>query len=92
MEQLKQIPLAENAYGYIRVSTREQNEERQRLALKEAGVGQQRLFVDKQSGKNFDRPQYRRLVRRLREGDLLCVKALTGWAATTRKFWSSGAI
>ena len=63
-------------YGYIRVSTREQNEDRQLIALREMAVPEANLFIDKQSGKDFDRPQYQRLVRRLRPGDLLCVQSI----------------
>jgi len=76
MEQLNQIPLNGNLYGYIRVSSREQNEQRQWLALRDAGVPGKKIFHDKQSGKDFDRPQYRRLVRKLWEGDILCVKSI----------------
>ena len=47
-------------YGYVRVSTREQNEDRQLIAMREMGVPEKNIFIDKISGKNFDRPQYRR--------------------------------
>ena len=63
-------------FGYARVSTREQNEARQLLALREFGVEDERIFTDRQSGKDFDRPAYRRLVRRLRPGDTLAVKSI----------------
>lgn len=63
-------------YGYARVSTREQNEVRQLIALHEVGILEQNIYVDKQSGKDFDRPTYQRLVRKLREGDLLYVKSI----------------
>ena len=53
-------------YGYARVSSREQNTNRQLVALKNAGVEGSNVFIDKQSGKDFDRPQYKRLLRRLR--------------------------
>ena len=65
--------MAGTIYGYIRVSTREQNEDRQRLALP---VPEENIYMDKQSGKDFERPQYRRLVRRLRRDDLLYVKSI----------------
>ena len=65
-----------NIYGYIRVSTREQNEDRQRIALHELGLTDRQIFLDKQSGKDFDRPQYRRLLKKLRPGDLLYVKSI----------------
>ena len=58
-------------YGYIRVSSTDQNEDRQLIALRRKGVPDSRIYSDKQSGKDFDRPKYKRLVRRLRQGDLL---------------------
>lgn len=63
-------------YGYIRVSTKEQNEDRQRIAMLEAGIPECRLYLDKQSGKDFDRPAYKRLLRRLRPGDVIYVKSI----------------
>ena len=63
-------------YGYIRVSTREQNEDRQLLALKELAIPEKNLFVDKQSGKDFERPQYRKMVRKLKKDDLLYIKSI----------------
>lgn len=63
-------------YGYMRVSSRDQNEERQRIALRQAGVEPENLFCDKQSGKDFNRPQYRKLLRRLQKDDLLCVTSI----------------
>ena len=60
-----------NVYGYIRVSSREQNEDRQQIALREAGVAEENTYLDKQSGKDFDRPRYRALLRRLRKDDIL---------------------
>ncbi len=63
-------------YGYIRVSTREQNEDRQCIALREADVPADSIFMDKQSGKDFNRPQYRRLVKKLKPGDLLYIKSI----------------
>ena len=68
--------MAGTIYGYIRVSTREQNEDRQRLALAALPVPEENIYMDKQSGKDFERPQYRRLVRRLRRDDLLYVKSI----------------
>ena len=61
-------------YGYLRVSTREQNEARQRIALEAFGVD--RLFMDKQSGKDFNRPAYQRLIGRLNPGDVLVIKSI----------------
>ena len=63
-------------YGYVRVSTKEQNEDRQLLALDEFGVQFQSIYMDKLSGKDFDRPQYKRLLRRLKGGDTLVVKSI----------------
>ena len=57
-------------YGYIRVSTREQNDDRQRTALENFGVSAKNFFVDKQSGKDFARPQYRKLLRKIKAGDV----------------------
>ena len=68
--------MAGTIYGYIRVSTREQNEDRQRLALAALPVPEENIYMDKQSGKDFERPQYRRLVRRLRRDDPLYVKSI----------------
>ena len=68
--------MAGTIYGYIRVSTREQNEDRQRLALAALPVPKENIYMDKQSGMDFERPQYRRLVRRLRRDDLLYVKSI----------------
>ena len=68
--------MAGTIYGYIRVSTREQNEDRQRLALAALPVPKENIYMDKQSGKDFERPQYRRLVRRLRRADRLYVKSI----------------
>ena len=65
-----------NLYGYIRVSTREQNEDRQILALKELAIPEKNLFIDKQSGKDFKRPQYRKMVRKLKKDDLLYIKSI----------------
>ncbi len=63
-------------YGYIRVSSADQNEDRQRIALREKGIPPNRLYIDKQSGRDFDRPKYRQLVRRLKRGDLLYVPSI----------------
>lgn len=63
-------------YGYIRVSTKEQHEERQRIALDELGVPRENVFMDKLSGKNFDRPAWQKLLRKLRPDDLLVVKSV----------------
>ena len=63
-------------YGYVRVSTKEQNEDRQMVAMREFGVAEEYIVLDKQSGKDFDRPGYRRLMRRLKAGDTLVIKSI----------------
>ena len=68
--------VSSNSYGYVRVSSRDQHEDRQMAAMAEVGVPSEHLFVDKQSGKDFHRPQYQRLLRRLRPGDVLYVKSI----------------
>ena len=66
-------------YGYARVSTKEQNELRQLIALREFGLTDRAIFVDKQSGKDFERPQYKRLLRKLKK-------------ETMKRSWSNGAL
>lgn len=63
-------------FGYVRVSTRDQNEERQMIAMKEYGIEKSKIYMDKQSGKDFDRPQYKRLMRKLKAGDVLVIKSI----------------
>ena len=63
-------------YGYVRVSSQEQNEDRQLIAMAEAGVARVNIFIDKQSGKDFERPNYKRLMKRLRPGDTLIIKSI----------------
>ena len=63
-------------YGYARVSTKDQNEARQIIALTEAGVDQKAIFIDKQSGKDFERPGYRRVIRKLKPGDVLIIESI----------------
>ncbi len=63
-------------YGYARVSTKQQNEQRQVIALTEFGIAEKNIYVDKQSGKDFERTQYQRLMRKLKCGDLLVVKSI----------------
>lgn len=65
-----------NQYGYIRVSTREQNEDRQLLAMRELPIPQKNIYIDKQSGKDFARLQYKKLVRRMKKDDLLYIKSI----------------
>ena len=66
----------QQVYGYIRVSTRDQNEERQVIAMREFGVPEENMVIDKQSGKNFARPGYRRLVKKLKPTDTLVIKSI----------------
>ncbi|MBM6899892.1 recombinase family protein [Gemmiger formicilis] len=63
-------------YGYIRVSTKEQCEERQLIALRDFHVQDDKIFMDKLSGKDFNRPQYKRLLRKLKRGDILVIKSI----------------
>ena len=65
-----------NVYGYIRVSSKDQNEDRQMIAMKELNIPQSNIYLDKQSGKDFNRPRYKRLLRRLRQDDLLYIKSI----------------
>ncbi|MCC8015431.1 MAG: recombinase family protein [Eubacterium sp.] len=63
-------------YGYVRVSTKEQNEDRQLIAMQEYGVAEKNIYVDKQSGKDFNRRQYKRVFKKLKENDLLIIKSI----------------
>ncbi|MEG2624625.1 MAG: recombinase family protein, partial [Clostridia bacterium] len=63
-------------YGYIRVSTKEQNEDRQVIALSEYKIPKRNVYMDKQSGKDFNRPAYQKLMRKLKKDDLLIVKSI----------------
>lgn len=63
-------------YGYVRVSSADQNVERQLLSMNEIGISKKQIFVDKQSGKDFERPQYKRLVKKLKKGDLLYIHSM----------------
>ena len=65
-----------NTYGYIRVSSRDQNEDRQWIALRETGLTESSIYLDKQSGKDFDRPGYQKLLRKLKKDDLLYIKSI----------------
>ncbi len=63
-------------YGYVRVSSTDQNEDRQMIALREAGVADRNILMDKQSGKDFERPNYKKLLRKLKNGDLLYILSI----------------
>lgn len=64
------------SYGYVRVSSRDQNEDRQIIAMNDAGITGKFIFIDKQSGKDFERPEYQRLRRKLKKGDTLFIKSI----------------
>ena len=63
-------------YGYVRVSSKEQNEDRQVVAMREFGVRDKNIVVEKQSGKDFDRPLYQRMVKKMKPGDTLVIKSI----------------
>lgn len=63
-------------YGYVRVSSKDQNKDRQMIALREVGVPDKNIFIDKQSGKDFQSPKYKRLLRRVKPNDLIYVKSI----------------
>lgn len=65
-----------NVYAYVRVSSRDQNEDRQMIALRELMISEKNIFIDKQSGKDFERPSYKRMVRRMKRDDLLYIKSI----------------
>ena len=65
-----------NTYGYIRISSKDQNEDRQVIALRDFGVTDNHIYTDKQSGKDFDRPKYKQLIKRLKPDDILVIKSI----------------
>ena len=65
-----------NVYGYVRVSSRDQSEDRQLIAMKKLGVPENNIYVDKESGRDFDRPMYREMVRELSKNDLVYIKSI----------------
>lgn len=65
-----------NIYGYVRVSSREQNEDRQLISLKEMGVPAENIFIDKQSGKDFNRPEYKKLMKKVRRDDVIYIHSI----------------
>ena len=73
---MEETHLSGTVYGYIRVSTKEQNEDQQRIAMEEAGVPERNVYMDKQSGKDFNRPQYKKLLRKMKKDDLLYIKSI----------------
>ena len=79
-----------SVYGYIRVSSKDQKEDRQQIALKEVGVERQNIYADKQSGKDFNRPQYKKMLRKLKKTICSTSRALTVWGVTMKKSYSNG--
>ena len=65
-----------NVYGYVRVSSKDQNEDRQVITMREMQVPEENIFIDKQSGKDFNRPQYKRLLRKVKSDDLIYIKSI----------------
>lgn len=81
-----------SAYGYERVSSLDQNESRQLIEIKKPGIPESQIYVDKQSGKNFDRPGYRKMLKRLRKGDVIFVLSIDRLGRKYEKFWNNGDI
>ena len=65
-----------NVYGYVRVSSKDQNEDRQVITMREMQVPEENIYIDKQSGKDFNRPQYKKLLRRVKQDDLIYIKSI----------------
>lgn len=82
--------MATTTYGYVRVSTKDQNEARQMIAMQEFGIDEKHIFLDKQSGKDFNRPKYQKLIRRLKKAIPLSSRVSTGWDVITMKLLNSG--
>lgn len=68
--------MGSSTYGYVRVSTKEQNEARQLIAMREFGVDNEKIIIEKLSGKDFNRPQYKKLLRKMKAGDTLVIKSI----------------
>ena len=68
--------ISKNTYGYVRVSSKDQNQDRQLIAMRNLFIEEKNIFMDKQSGKDFDRPQYKKLVKKLKPDDLLYIKSI----------------
>lgn len=79
-------------YGYIRVSSKDQNEDRQRIAMREANMDDRHIYMDKQSGKDFERSAFKRVIKKSSRATPLLSRALTGLAATMTRYWNSGAL
>lgn len=81
--------MTNNIYGYIRVSSYDQNEDRQLIVMKKMQIPGKNLYIDKQSGKNFERPQYKKLLRKLKTGDVLHIKSIAAAKARGIRFGRS---
>lgn len=68
--------MQDNSYGYIRVSSTDQNEDRQRIAMRNVNISERHIYMDKQSGKDFERPEYKKLLRKLSPGDILYILSI----------------
>ena len=76
MDQIRYRASDDFPIVHIRVSSKDQNEDRQLVALREVGVSEKNIYVDKKSGKDFDRPQYKKLLRKMKKDDLLYIKSI----------------
>ena len=79
-------------YGYVRVSAKDQNPERQLLAMREQRIKQENIYLDKMSGQDFSRPQYLKLLKKLKKGDVFGIKRLIVLEGIMGKFWSNGGL
>ena len=68
--------MSSTSYGYVRVSSQDQNEDRQLIEMERVGISKNNIYIDKQSGKDFNRPKYKKLIRRLQEGDVLYILSI----------------
>lgn len=68
--------MSNTSYGYVRVSSQDQNEDRQLIEMERVGIPSNNIYIDKQSGKDFDRPKYQKLLRRMNEGDVLYILSI----------------
>ena len=84
--------IVSTVYGYIRVSTKDQNEARQLTAMRAFGVEEENIVIEKQSGKDFKRPLYLALTGRLGPEDVLVIKSIDRLGGTIRRFWTSGRV
>lgn len=82
---------ARKTYGYVRVSTKEQNEGRQLIAMREFGIADKNVIVEKQSGKDFERPKYKTLLKMLKPGDTFVIKSIDRLGRNYDEILSSGA-